>query len=133
MYIKGKKTKTYFLPTREPCKKFLSGQNLIFRRDLIRAIGGQLSVRPSETGFSDGLLSFGKPHNRLPDHLYFFKTAAIAARIMGVSVTDTRPYLPASKKSAVPIPKRGGLHVDTGGHRYGQKQCGYFSHRSLLK
>ena len=41
MYIKGKKTKTYVLPTREPCKKFLNGQNLIFRRDLIRAIGGQ--------------------------------------------------------------------------------------------
>ena len=41
MYIKGKKTKTYVLPTHEPRKKFLNGQNLMFRRDLIRTIGRQ--------------------------------------------------------------------------------------------
>ncbi|HFC8501824.1 TPA: hypothetical protein ACFP30_001960 [Neisseria oralis] len=58
MYIKGKKTKTYVLPTHEPCKKFLSGQNLIFRRDLIRAIGGQVSVKPSENSISDGLITY---------------------------------------------------------------------------
>ena len=33
MYIKGKKTKTYVLLTREPCKKFLNGQRPYFQAE----------------------------------------------------------------------------------------------------
>ena len=31
MHIKGKKTNTYILPTREPCIKFLNGQKPYFQ------------------------------------------------------------------------------------------------------